>query len=68
MIYPIEYENAPAVFIPRVAEIFCAGLPIAKGKVVLVCAWCDIEKKAAKISAAGYQVSHGICESCKQKL
>ena len=35
----------------------------------VVCAWCpDSQKQTRKLTAAGYQVTHGICPACRAKI
>ena len=33
----------------------------------VICAWCNAPMSNVTVSTSG-QVSHGICESCKEKL
>jgi hypothetical protein len=37
-------------------------------QLVTVCAWCpDKEEQTASARAHGFDVTHGICDSCKEK-
>lgn len=40
-----------------------------KKELKIVCAWCpDAKKKTKELEAQGYDVSHGICPKCLDKL
>jgi hypothetical protein len=59
---PAQFDNGKIMY--RLND-YLQPLPKLKELVVTVCAWCDPKKILTyKISLAGYQVSHGICESC----
>lgn len=40
-----------------------------KDKIVKICAWCDKDKtESEKWDNRGYTVSHGVCDTCSEKL
>ena len=52
--------------VPPLAGMTPLGI---RPKLVHVCAWCpDKEEQTASARAHGFDVSHGICESCRQGL
>jgi len=66
----LEYNGTEAFFDPRIASALGGdGLPIPDGSLVSVCAWHPgNELLSRRLNQAGYPVSHGCCETCKEIL
>ena len=65
----LEYNGQPVEFkrpATRCGSFLMLGnVVVPRGALVSACAWCDRDKALTKqLSAAGYEVSHGICQPC----
>ena len=75
MKYPIEHNGNQAFVVggtDNVVEAYGCGRfiwPVANAETIHVCAWHDSTKHATqRLTDAGFTVSHGICESCNQRM
>ena len=70
MTSPIAFNNSPAslVFSGGVARVVVNGEIVPIGSFVHVCCYCFKDKRLqTELLNAGYQVSHGACESCAKR-
>jgi len=64
---PLEYRNMPAEFCRKTGTVRNGLQHVPAGELVTVCAWHEGQAElTAQLISAGYQLSHGICSTCRE--
>ena len=64
----IEVNKSPAKFCLKTGLVTVNGDPVSAGEMIELCAWCSNDL-TPKLKSAGYdKISHGLCESCNEKI
>lgn len=72
MKHPITFNGEQVALLAGTNNIFSIVGTIAfnvpENSRLIVCAWCVSKEQQARLREAGHTLSHGICESCREKV